>query len=75
MPENKNIVTCMYCEFFEHTESSDFFENLKGKCKKQNKIRYSTDDICDYFALISGLYTTKDYPGKENRKPTPIIFY
>lgn len=75
MQENKNIVTCMYCEFFEHTESSNFFESLKGKCKKQNKIHYLTDDICDCFVIKSGLYTQKEYPNKEKRKPTPIVFY
>ena len=78
MENNSNIVTCIYCEFFkqfEATNNIDFFTSLKGECKKHNKVCHIKDEICDYFVIKSGLYTQKDYPNKEKRKPTPFSFY
>ena len=78
MKNNSNAVTCIYCDFFEQFEiksNIDFFEQLKGKCQKHNKICSTEDKICDYFKIKSGLYTEKEYPNKENRKPIPFTFY
>ena len=78
MENDSNVVTCIYCDFFEQFEiksNIDFFEQLKGKCQKHNKICSTEDKICDYFKIKSGLYTKKEYPNKENRKPIPFTFY
>lgn len=78
MENNSNIVTCEYCKFFKAIEPEsniDFFEVSKGKCEKHDKVYYVTDKICSSFIIKNGLYTTKEYPGKENRKPTPFSFY
>ena len=62
-----NVVTCAYCEYFKRfdlSDTTDFFEGLKGRCLKKNDIRHINERICESFVLKSGLYTKKQYPKK-----------
>lgn len=65
---NFAIVTCVYCEHHDRkytSENIDFIKANQGFCNKKNIDRLCRDEICDFFKLKSGVYTSKWYPDKK----------
>jgi hypothetical protein len=70
-----DIATCEYCEHHKllYTEKeSNIFNKYKGYCKIKETEKSRDGEICEYFNIKSGYYTSKWYPNKDKR---PIIKY
>ncbi|MBQ4119250.1 MAG: hypothetical protein IJD45_02550 [Clostridia bacterium] len=64
-----DIVTCEYCEHHKSLYSEkeeSFFEKHNGYCKIKNTERATDAEICEFFNIKAGYYTSKWYPNKEN---------
>lgn len=59
---------CEYCEYYIKVEYyNDYFLIQRGICRKNDILRKPKSELCDFFILKSGVYTSKWYPNKDKK--------